>query len=639
MRLNFAKISKYLPYGLGFFFAVLYIMTLSPTVNFIDSGELATVCCTLGIAHPTGYPLFTLVGHLFSKAALFGSEIYTLNLMCALFCAAGLFFFYKFNFLLHSNIIIDGNGNKNKKKKNSGAKSNNEILKLIAVASAVISLGLSKNFWDQSTSIEVYPLHILLLSILLLVFLKNFNKQLFVSDNLNRDSLKGWLLFAFLLGLGFSNHMTTIFLIPAFAFMFFYENKFKSGSFKVLLILLVPFFAGLSLYLYLPLRAATNPTINWGDPSTFDALLRHVSGRQYSIWVFSSVAEMKAQMKYFFSVVPEDYLYLPVLVSLLGIVYLFKNSRKYFYFTIILFLTCFLLAVNYSIVDIDSYFLLAYFIISVWIGFGILWLYIVFIENGKVVKPQYLLIFLAVPLIELSNYSKVDESRNYLVEDYTMNIFKSVAPGGIVLSYQWDNWVSAAYYFQHVKGIRKDIVVIDKELSRRSWYLKQLSKNYPQIAENSKKEIAEFLQEVYKFEHNLPYDGVVIEEKYIAMLNSFIDKNIKNVPVYVTNEIEKEVGSTYKRIPNGLVYRLNSKIEYLNSPVDIAFRPYNKKGKYPEMLLSFYGLMLTNRASYENYFNHKDKAYGILEKLQSIYPDYGPALNLKRSLDDNGQGI
>jgi hypothetical protein len=41
---------------------LVYLKTLAPSVTFIDSGELAAVACTLGIAHPTGYPLFTLLG-------------------------------------------------------------------------------------------------------------------------------------------------------------------------------------------------------------------------------------------------------------------------------------------------------------------------------------------------------------------------------------------------------------------------------------------------------------------------------------------------------------------------------------------------------------------------------------------------
>ena len=40
----------------------LYLPTLARHVGFIDRGELAAVAATLGIAHPTGYPTFTLLG-------------------------------------------------------------------------------------------------------------------------------------------------------------------------------------------------------------------------------------------------------------------------------------------------------------------------------------------------------------------------------------------------------------------------------------------------------------------------------------------------------------------------------------------------------------------------------------------------
>jgi hypothetical protein len=43
----------------------VYLWTLTPTVGFHDSGELITVAYTLGIAHPPGYPLYTLLGKVF----------------------------------------------------------------------------------------------------------------------------------------------------------------------------------------------------------------------------------------------------------------------------------------------------------------------------------------------------------------------------------------------------------------------------------------------------------------------------------------------------------------------------------------------------------------------------------------------
>ena len=79
--------------------AAVYKLTLCPTVEFIDSGELALACKNLGIAHPTGYPLYTLLGRL---ASFFpGSLIIDVNMMSLLFTALAAGFLY----LLISEII------------------------------------------------------------------------------------------------------------------------------------------------------------------------------------------------------------------------------------------------------------------------------------------------------------------------------------------------------------------------------------------------------------------------------------------------------------------------------------------------------------------------------------------------------
>ena len=58
---------------------IIYLFTLAPSVIQIDSGELAAVQATLGIAHPTGYPLFTMLGYLFLKIPLPFAKIYQAN--------------------------------------------------------------------------------------------------------------------------------------------------------------------------------------------------------------------------------------------------------------------------------------------------------------------------------------------------------------------------------------------------------------------------------------------------------------------------------------------------------------------------------------------------------------------------------
>ncbi|XP_027426247.1 transmembrane protein 260 isoform X3 [Zalophus californianus] len=78
--------------------AAVFTLTLPPSVPGGDSGELITAAHELGVAHPPGYPLFTLVAKLAIILFPFGSVAYRVNLLCGLFgaVAASLLFFTVF---------------------------------------------------------------------------------------------------------------------------------------------------------------------------------------------------------------------------------------------------------------------------------------------------------------------------------------------------------------------------------------------------------------------------------------------------------------------------------------------------------------------------------------------------------------
>ena len=65
----------------------IYVATTVRGLDYVDSGELAAVARTLGIAHPTGYPTFTLLGHLWASVVPL-RPILALNLLAALLAAA-----------------------------------------------------------------------------------------------------------------------------------------------------------------------------------------------------------------------------------------------------------------------------------------------------------------------------------------------------------------------------------------------------------------------------------------------------------------------------------------------------------------------------------------------------------------------
>ncbi len=82
-------------------FAV-YLRTLCPSVYVGDSGELIAAAYTLGIPHPPGYPIYCLVGKLFSYIPV-GSIAYRLNIMSAFFASATCAMLY----LIIYSVIID----------------------------------------------------------------------------------------------------------------------------------------------------------------------------------------------------------------------------------------------------------------------------------------------------------------------------------------------------------------------------------------------------------------------------------------------------------------------------------------------------------------------------------------------------
>src|SRR2546423_15343833 len=49
---------------------ILYFLTAARDIVVGDSPELITAAVTLGVAHAPGYPLFTMLGHLFSLVPL-----------------------------------------------------------------------------------------------------------------------------------------------------------------------------------------------------------------------------------------------------------------------------------------------------------------------------------------------------------------------------------------------------------------------------------------------------------------------------------------------------------------------------------------------------------------------------------------
>lgn len=611
--------------GLSVFSFAVYAFTACPSIDVIDAGELSTVAYTLGISHPTGYPLFSIFGAIISHIPVPVRIVHRVNLMAALFCAVAVYVFFRFLFFFLSEFILSRN-----ERVPGGDARRTDIggtIPLLSAACGTLLLAFSETFWAQATSVEVYSLHLLLISIVLLVFTRAISLR-----KAQEDGGMLWYLFAFTLGLAFCNHMTTILLAPAFLFAYFYTHRFTAASWEKLL-RLVPFFlVGLSLYLYLPIRAATRPIMDWGNPVSFERLFWHFSGKQYRIWLFSSTESAAKQLSYFIDTLPAEFVYFPLAFALIGIWRLFRERKIVLVFTLLLFIGCVLYSINYDIHDIDSYFLLAYLTLAVWAAAGISWILTAAKVRMIILAPAAILVCL-VPLIV--NYPEETERDFHLVEDYTKDIFHEVQPNGIILSYQWDYFVSAANYLQMVEGERPDVVVIDKELLRRSWYFVQLETRYPTLVERSRPEIDNLLKELYKFEHDLPYDPEEIERAYTGVIRSFVVKNIAERPIYVTPEVEPQYLRGFNLVPIGLAARIYpDTLRHQTACPEFHYSIPVKTSKYTEGILSLYARADVNCAMYKNMLGERDSALVLVDRALQISPGMNEAMYLKEQLQN-----
>jgi len=140
----------------------VYVTTMCRTVSFIDSGELATVGTVLGIAHPTGYPLFTLLARCVVMLPIGLEQILQLNLFTAFVTAVAIGVFFRMSLSLWDLFQSRRDG------RTPPQPGGDRKRILTAAFAGSLIFAFSMTVWGQSTAIEVYGLHLLLLSLVIL---------------------------------------------------------------------------------------------------------------------------------------------------------------------------------------------------------------------------------------------------------------------------------------------------------------------------------------------------------------------------------------------------------------------------------------------------------------------------------------
>ncbi len=587
----------------------IYLSTLSPTVQFIDSGELAVVCAELGVAHATGYPIYTILGRIFALLPV-RDLIFRVNLMSLLFVCVG-------NLILFFVILkaVEPSSEKEKREDVQGS-----YLRTWAAFLACLIFSFTPTLWSQATSNEVYSLNVLFFSLIIILVL------FWHSSAGKLKSERIYFVLVFLYGLSFGNHMSTILLFPALVFFVIATRGWSFFDSRRIVLSVLIFMLGLSIYIYLPVRSSQNPLMDWGNPETWSTFKRHVTGWQYQVWMFSESADqlfgnLEGFVKLFFHQFP--FYLLPL--TLLGIWELFSKERKILYFLMILFFANVFYGINYSIPDIDPYFLWSFLVNSILVGAGLYFLFRIIhkLKISTAISYGIVLCFIFLPFVILKkNYHEADRSKSYFAYDFASNLMRSVKKDAVMLTDVWDHY-SPWLYLKHVELKRPDVVYLDKELCRRTWYFDYIKTNYPDLFSASQEEIKRFLQRVYPFENQLSFDPYVIEDAYLSMLNSFLVKNSGQRPIYDDLLVDTKVGEMFVKIPEGLVFAAKDSARYyaFDFP-DFQLRGITDERIYKDdrtiNVLKQYPLMIDTRIKYLSYFNKESEA----SKLKDKYLEY-----------------
>lgn len=437
--------------GLGVLVFFLYLRTMAPTVLDGDNGEFQYMAYILGVPHSTGYPLFILLVRMFILLPI-GDIAYRVNLFSVLCTAISVPIIYAVALRLTRARIPS-------------------IL-------ATLVLALIPSIWGGALETKPYAFH-LLLGVSALLFAVRWHQ-----DGHARD----FYALALTYGLGLTNHHVLAFTAPAFALVVWLNRARVNRSMIVrgVLLVLVP----LLLYAYIPIRAnyfiAQQDPQNWQLYQREDAILKGQVTQYYintpqgflnlttgldNIFKFGFLDKKEQTDRSFnaLNLVVEQFGYVGIALAFFGFVVSFRRDRKLWAILLLYALGISFIAWILRAKSTVIYFSLAYFILALWIGFGIDWLMRWATRYHRVLAYVVAAVALALPIsLLIANYARLDESANYAPRDYAQSVLNdNLAPNAVVIA-PWE--VSEPmHYFQFVENQRPDLLVVNVSPSSRQF--------------------------------------------------------------------------------------------------------------------------------------------------------------------------
>jgi hypothetical protein len=430
--------SPRLPAVVGLIALLLYLRTLLPGVAFGDWGEMQTVPHLLGVAHPTGYPTYVVLGW-FAQLVPLGSVAFRANLLSAVLVSGALA-------TVVAILLRLG------------------VRPLIAAAVA-LALAAVPTVWAAATVAEVNPLHLLFVALLL------HRALVWEEGRRTRDLV----LAALLLGLALGNHLLIVFVAPFIGLFVLWVGRREIASRPWILAPAVAAgLLGLSIYLYIPLAANGPSPLKYNHPVSLDAVVWLVSGTQFraqfGFLSGTGLAEFLDSLDDLWRLLVERATVVVPISGALGLLVLVRRHPAFGLMCLGILLTNVYFWATY--LHLEHYLLVPWLILV--IGGGVAleavaqalarwqalaageapWLRR--IDTGRLVGAAALVFAVG---LTVANWQAADRSTDRSGDTFVDSILNALPPDAAILS-EWDA-STPLWHAQYVLGRRSDVLIVD----------------------------------------------------------------------------------------------------------------------------------------------------------------------------------
>ena len=437
-----------------------YLQTMAQGLTWahfgVDGGDFLAAATTLGIPHPTGYPTYVLLSHLFIRFLTLGEPAYKVAVFSGVCAALGAGIF--------TALIVQV------------IRGDMPLRVGIGVITG-LTFGLAPLVWSQAVIVEVHGLHLFFLSV-----------GFFYAWRLATQGEKlGWstYILTWVIGLGMGNHVTLILMSPVWILILLRRWR-RRWDLRQAAGLAIAFSLGLAVYLYLPIRANAYPPINWGVPNTLDGFLWTISGRPYQGLAFGlPSAALPERISAWAQYLLEAYGIIGLFFGLIGMIMARSDQPvldRAALWTLIIYSA---FAVGYNTADSIDYLIPAHLAYGWFVANGLV--YTTRSISGKLpqgwkrsawIMPVLLAANTAVNFPRV--FHEVDASEELQAQDYGLKVMQEAPQNAVIMTWEATD-TFPLWYYQYSMGMRPDLSIVVVPLMQFDWYYDVLSRTYPDL--------------------------------------------------------------------------------------------------------------------------------------------------------------